>query len=40
MFDSFKEDPISGAVRIWIEGILVVFRFAELIAGIFHKSSH
>ncbi len=40
MFDSIREDPVSGAVRIWVEGIFVVFRLVELFAGIFHKSSH
>ena len=39
-YESFKEDPVSGAVRIWLEGFFVVFRLVELIAGIFTKKSH
>lgn len=40
MLESFKDDAVSGAVRIWLEGVMVVCRLVELIAGIFHKSSH
>lgn len=40
LYETLKEDPISGAVRIWLEGVMVVCRLVELIAGIFHKKSH
>lgn len=32
-FNSYKEDPFSGSVRIWGEGALVFCRLAELIVG-------
>lgn len=29
-FDNFEEDPVSGAVRFWIDGALVGCRFFEM----------
>ena len=40
LFNSKEEDAPTGAVRIWIEGVMVVCRLVELIAGIFSKSAH
>ena len=37
LFDQEEEDPISGAVRIWIETVLVFCRFGELIGKMFTK---
>lgn len=37
LFDHDEEDPISGAVRIWIETVLVFCRFGELIGKMFTK---
>ena len=39
LFDHDDEDPVSGAVRIWIETVLVFCRFGELTGKMFHKSS-
>lgn len=38
LFDTEEEDPVSGAVRIWIETVLVFCRLGELIGNMFHKS--
>ena len=40
LFDHDEEDPVSGAVRIWIETVLVFCRFGELIGKMFHKSQN
>ena len=37
LFDSKEEDPVSGAVRIWIETVLVFCRFGELTGKMFKK---
>lgn len=37
LFDHDDEDPISGAVRIWIETVLVFCRFGELVGKMFTK---
>ena len=37
LFDHEEEDPVSGAVRIWIETVLVFCRFGELIGKMFTK---
>lgn len=39
LFDHDEEDPVSGAVRIWIESVLVFCRFGELVGKMFTKSS-
>lgn len=39
-FNSFKDDAWSGAVRIWGEVVLVIFRMVELVAGMFEKNKH
>ena len=38
LFDHDEEDPVSGAVRIWIETVLVFCRFGELVGKMFHKT--
>ena len=38
LFDTEDEDPVSGAVRIWIETVLVFCRLGELVGNMFHKS--
>ncbi len=40
LFDSEDEDPVSGAVRIWIETILVFCRLGELVGGMFRKKQY
>ena len=35
--DHTKEDPFAGAVRIWVESILVFCRLAELVGRVFTK---
>ncbi len=37
IFDHDEEDPVSGAVRIWVESLLVGCRFGELLGTMFHK---
>ena len=37
VFDSEEEDPISGAVRVWIESALVFCRFGELGGRMFKR---
>ena len=37
--DSIAQDSVSGAVRIWIETWMVIFKFFELIGGIFVKDN-
>ena len=39
IFDSEEEDPVSGAVRIWIETALVFCRLGEMVGKMFHKNS-
>jgi len=39
-FDEVNDDAVSGAVRIWVETCMVVFRFFELIAGVFVKEGN
>lgn len=39
LFDHEEEDPISGAVRIWIETVLVFCRFGELVGKMFTKNN-
>ena len=38
IFDHDEEDPVSGAVRIWVESFLVFCRLGELIGRMFHKN--
>ena len=33
-------EPVSGAVRIWIESFLVFCRLGELIGRMFHKEKY
>lgn len=40
LYHSMREDPVSGAVRVWGEVALVVCRLVELIGGIFNKKKH
>lgn len=39
IFDHEAEDPVSGAVRIWIETVLVFCRFGEMLGGMFTKKN-
>lgn len=39
LFDHSEEDPVSGAVRIWIESVLVVCRLGELVGKMFSGNS-
>lgn len=38
LFETMEEDPVSGAVRVWAETVLVFCRLGELLGRIFHKS--
>lgn len=40
MFDHDEEDPVSGAVRIWMESVLVFCRFGEMVGKMFTKGNH
>ena len=40
MFDHEEEDPVSGAVRIWMESVLVFCRFGEMTGKMFTKDNH
>ena len=40
IFDHNDEDPVSGAVRIWVESLLVFCRFGELSGTMFHKKTN
>lgn len=40
LYHSMREDPVSGAVRVWGEVSLVFCRLVELIGGIFNKKRH
>lgn len=37
IYESDENEPVSGAVRIWGEGLLVFFRFGELFGNSFRK---
>lgn len=37
MFDHSVEDAFSGAVRIWMEAVLVFCRLFELVGKMFSK---
>lgn len=37
MYETHEEDAVSGAVRVWIESVLVFCRLAELIGSAFYK---
>lgn len=37
MYDTKDEDAVAGAVRIWIESILVICRLGELVGSMFYK---
>lgn len=37
MYDAKDDDAVTGAVRIWIESILVFCRLGELIGSMFYK---
>lgn len=37
MYDTNEEDAVAGAVRIWIESVLVFCRLGELIGSMFYK---
>lgn len=37
LFDTNQEDAVTGAVRIWIESILVFCRLGELVGSMFYK---
>lgn len=38
IYDTWREDPVSGAVRIWLEVGFVFCRLVELIGQMFQKS--
>lgn len=40
LYDVVVEDAVTGAVRIWMETVLVFCRLVELIGGMFVKSKH
>lgn len=35
--DHVREDPFAGAVRVWLESVLVFCRLAELLGRVFTK---
>ena len=37
LFDTDTEDPVCGAVRIWVETVLVFCRLGELVGKMFYK---
>jgi len=37
MYDHVREDPFAGAVRIWMESVLVLCRLAEMLGRVFTK---
>lgn len=37
LYETEEEDAVAGAVRIWIESVLVFCRLAELVGSAFHK---
>lgn len=37
LFDTNEEDSVSGAVRIWLESVLVFCRLGELTGSMFYK---
>ena len=39
LFEHDNEDPVSGAVRIWVESVLVFCRAGELTGKMFHKKT-
>ena len=39
IFDHDEENPVGGAVRIWMETVLVFCRFGEMVGNMFTKSN-
>ncbi len=37
LYDTNEEDAVAGAVRIWIESVLVFCRLGELVGSMFYK---
>lgn len=37
LYDTNEEDAVAGAVRVWIESVLVFCRLAELVGSMFYK---
>lgn len=37
IFDHDEENPVGGAVRIWMESVLVFCRFGEMVGNMFTK---
>lgn len=37
LYETHEEDAVAGAVRIWIESVLVFCRLGELVGSAFHK---
>ena len=37
LYETHEEDAVAGAVRIWIESVLVFCRFGELVGSMFYK---
>jgi FtsH-binding integral membrane protein len=40
LYDNQKEDPVTGAVRIWLETTFVFCRMVELAGGMCIKDKH